>query len=312
MPAQLQRVNRPDTRMDQDLYGFSAFPSRRPLLWPGGARVALWVVPIVELMDLIPPPGTFGPLPSSAEAPNVRNWSHRDYGSRVGIWRIMELLDRLGIKATAALNGPIAERYPVISEEALQRGWEIMAHGDYASTLITERMSEDDERSLIGRSRDAIQRATGRAPAGWLSPGMSESTRTPRLVAEAGFHYIADFANDDQPFRMMTTSGGLTAVPFSIEVNDEIVLVERRRTAWELAQTARDHFDAIYEDATKAGTGVVMCLPLHAYLSGQPFRIKYVEEILNHVLSYDGVWAVTGSEIADYYEQNTPPDTRSI
>jgi peptidoglycan/xylan/chitin deacetylase (PgdA/CDA1 family) len=304
MTAPLQRVNRPDTRMDQDLYAFSAFPSRKPLHWPANAKVALWVPAIVEFMELVPPAGAFGPLPSSPEAPNVRNWSHRDYGNRAGIWRIMEVLDRYGMRGTAAINSSAAERYPEIVEEALKRKWEIMAHGEFASTMITERMPEDEEGALIMRSRDAVQRVSGRAPEGWLSPGMSQSTRTPRLVAEAGFRYIADFANDDQPFSVSTPAGSLTAVPFSIEVNDEIVIVERRRTAWEFAQTAKDHFDAIYSDATEAGTGVVMCLPVHAYLTGQPFRIKYLDEILRHILAYDGVWAAIGSEIAARYKEN--------
>jgi peptidoglycan/xylan/chitin deacetylase (PgdA/CDA1 family) len=303
MPAQLWRVNRADTRMDQDLYRFSAFPTRKPFLWPGGAHVALWVLPAVEFMELVPAPGTFGPLPSSNDAPNVRNWSHRDYGNRFGVWRIMEVLQRHGVPGTIAANSAAVERYPSIVEEAQRLDWEMMASGEFASTLISERMPEDRERDLIARSRETIARIAGRSPTGWLSPGMNESTRTPRLVAEAGFTYIADFANDDQPFTIKTPAGRLTAVPNSIEVNDEIVLVERRRTAWEFAQTGRDHFDAIYADAVATGTGVVMCIALHAYLMGQPFRIKYLDEMLAHILSYDGVWPATGSQIAEYYEQ---------
>jgi len=166
-------------------------------------------------------------------------------------------------------------------------------------------MPVEEERALIVRSRDAIARAAGAPPSGWLSPGLSESTRTPGLLAESGFTYVADFANDDQPFRLNVTSGRLVAVPYSIEVNDEVVIVQRNRTAWEFAQTARDHFDAVYADARAAGTGVVMCLALHAYLMGQPLRIKYLDEILAHILSYDGVWAATGSEIAQSYAQQS-------
>jgi peptidoglycan/xylan/chitin deacetylase (PgdA/CDA1 family) len=278
--------------MDQDWYSFSAFPVRRPLRWPGGAAIALWVVPSVEYMQLVLPSGNFGPLQSSSGAPNVRNWSHHDYGNRVGIWRIMEVLDRYGIRATAAVNSSVAERYPTIIEESLKRGWEIMAHGEYASSWISERMSADEERALIGRSRDSIERATGIRPMGWLSPGLNESTRTPGLVAEAGFIYLSDFVNDDQPFDMIVPSGRLTAVPYSIEVNDEVAIVQRNRTAWEFARTAEDHFDAIYADARSAGTGLVMCLAL---------RIKYLDQILSHILSFDGVWVATGGEIVEAY-----------
>lgn len=301
MPGQLDRVILPSTRMDQDWYEFSAFPVRKRLTWPGNATVALWVVPSIELIDLTPPSGTFGAPPSSEQAPNVRNWSHRDYGNRVGIWRIMEVLDRHGIKATAAVNSSVAEHYPAIIDASVARGWEIMAHGEYASSWITERMPEDQERALITSSRDSIQRVAGVQPKGWLSPGLSESTRTPGLVAEAGFTYLADFVNDDQPFNINVQSGTLTAIPYSIEVNDEVAIVQRNRTVWEFAQAAKDHFDAIYEDARAADTGVVMCLALHAYLIGQPMRIKYLDEVLAHILSYDGVWPVTGSEIAESY-----------
>src|SRR5439155_6651381 len=143
------RVIRPATRMDQDWYGFSAFPARKPLRWPGDARVALWIVPAVELMDLVAPEGSFGPLQSATEAPNVRNWSHRDYGNRVGIWRIMEVLDKYGLRATAAVNASVAERYLDIIEESLERGWEMMAHGEYASRMITELMPVAEETARI-------------------------------------------------------------------------------------------------------------------------------------------------------------------
>jgi hypothetical protein len=136
---------------------------------------------------------------------------------------------------------------------------------------------------------------------GWLSPGLNESTRTPGLVAEAGFIYLSDFVNDDQPFDMIVPSGRLTAVPYSIEVNDEVAIVQRNRTAWEFARTAEDHFDAIYADARSAGTGLVMCLALHARLTGQPLRIKYLDQILSHILSFDGVWVATGGEIVEAY-----------
>lgn len=302
MMQHLDRVVRDDTRMDQGWYSFSAFPARQPLRWPGGARVALWIAVSVEFMDLVPPEGAFSPLVSTQKAPAVRNWSQRDYGNRVGIWRIMDVLDRYGLRATAAVNSSAAERYPDIVEESLKRDWEIMAHGEFATRLITERMPAGEERSLIARSRDALARATGSPPAGWLSPGLSESTRTPALLAEAGFTYTADWANDDQPFSIHVPAGRLTAVPSTIEVNDEVVVVNRNRTSWEFEQTGKDHFDALYADAAAAGTGLVMCIALHAYCIGQPHRIKYFDGMLAHIMSHAGVWPATGGEIAAHYE----------
>jgi allantoinase len=249
MPENLERVILPSSRMDQDWYDFSAFPTRAPIVWPGGARVALWIVPSLEFMDLVPEDNAWGLMPSSAAAPNVRNWSHRDYGNRVGIWRIMEVLDRHGLRATAAINAEVCKLYPDIVEASLQRGWEIMAHGELASRMITERMPVDEERALIARSRDAVAKATGKPPAGWLSPGLSESTRTPGLLAEAGFTYTADWVNDDQPFRLKVNDGRLIAVPYSVDVNDETVIVSNTRSAWDFAQAGKDHFDALYADA---------------------------------------------------------------
>ena len=304
MPGQLERVIRSTTRMDQEWYNFSAFPSRAPLQWPGGARVALWIVPSIELMELVPPAGAFSSMASTLEAPNVRNWSHRDYGNRVGIWRVMEVLDKYGLRATAAVNAIVCERYPDIVEESLERGWEIMAHGEVASRMITERMPVEEERELISRSRDVIAAATGAPPAGWLSPQLSESTRTPGLLAEAGFTYTADWANDDQPFRMNVATGELIAVPYSIEVNDEAVIFNHNRTAWEFEQIGKDHFDAIYADAAATGTGLVICIALHPYCIGQPFRIKYLDQMLAHIMSHASVWPATGSEIARHFAED--------
>jgi peptidoglycan/xylan/chitin deacetylase (PgdA/CDA1 family) len=288
--------------MDQEWYSYSAFPGRRPIHWPGGARVALWIVPSIEFMEVVPPedfPRMYSAVPGQ---PDIRNSSHRDYGNRIGIWRIMEVLDRYGLRATAGVNSSVCRLYPEIVEESLKRDWEIMAHGEFATRIISGRMPVDQERELIARSREVLTAATGRPPAGWLGPSISESANTPGLLAEAGFTYTADWCNDDQPFRFEVPSGKLFAVPYSFDVNDFEVIVEQRHTAWEFERVGRDQFDALYEDAKSADTGVVMCIALHPFCIGQPFRIKYLDQMLSHITSFGGIWAATGSEIAQYYE----------
>lgn len=301
MSSQLGRVINPSTRMDQEWFSFSAFPTRRPIKWPNRARVALWIVPAVEYLDVVPPEGWWKPdaFPTGLD---VRSWSHRDYGNRVGIWRVMETLDKFGLRGTSAVNSIICERYPDIVEESLKRGWEIMAHGEVNTRVITSQLPPDQERDLIAHSREAIKSLTGKLPAGWLSPQLGESKNTPGLVAEAGFTYIADWCNDDQPYPVHVRSGQLVAVPYSVEVNDLAVIVNQNQTAWQFEQVGKDHFDQLYEES--AQTGMVMCIGLHPYCIGQPFRIKYLEGLLSHIMSHSGVWAATGSEIADYYYAN--------
>jgi peptidoglycan/xylan/chitin deacetylase (PgdA/CDA1 family) len=252
-------------------------------------------------MDVIQPEGSPKMYGGITGQPDVRNSSHRDYGNRVGVWRVMEALDQYGLRATAALNSRVCELYPDVVEESLKRGWEIMAHGEYATRMITARMPIDQERELIARSRDAITAATGKAPAGWLSPGVSESPNTPGLLAEAGFTYTGDWCNDDQPFRFRVPTGKLTGVPYTLAVNDFEVIVDQKHTPWEFEQAGRDHFDALYEEAAAEGTGFVMCIALHTFCIVQPFRIKYLEQMLAHIMGHAGVWAATGIEIAEYF-----------
>jgi len=302
MPTAIDRTIFPSTRMDQEWYPYSAFPTRRPISWFGGARVALWVSVALEAMDVLHPedyPAVNVPLLGQ---PSVRNASELDYGNRVGFWRVMDALDRYGIRGTAAVGAMVAARYPDVIEESLKRGWEIMAHGTSGTEIITGKTAVEDERAIIKAGRDAIAAATGSAPKGWLSTAVSESTMTPALLAEAGFHYTADWCNDDQPYRMIVPSGSLLTVPYSLAVNDVEVMMEQRHTPWEFEQAGRDHFDSLYEEARATGTGFAMCIALHPFCIGQPYRIKYLEQTLEHIMSFAGVWPVTAGEIVAAYE----------
>jgi peptidoglycan/xylan/chitin deacetylase (PgdA/CDA1 family) len=307
MPNPTERVLLPATRMDQAWYAYSPFPDRQPLRWPQGARIALWVSVSLECMDPLHPaeyPGSNVPILGQ---PTVRNASELDYGNRVGVWRVMEALDRYGLRGTAAVDLLTAARYPEIVEESLKRDWEIMAHGEAGSHPITSKLSIDEERELIARSRDGIAAVTGCVPNGWMGAGGSESINTPGLLAEAGFSYTADWCNDDQPYRMNVEAGSLFALPYSMAVNDVDVIFEQHHTPWEFEQAGWDHFESLYEEARNAGTGFVMCVALHPFCIGQPYRIKYLEQMLEHIRSYAGVWPATGSEIVECYRGQTAP-----
>jgi len=286
LPANYNEVVvNPATRMDHGLYSWSAYPDRPKLVWPNGAKVALAVIINVEAVDVATNPV------------NLIGFSHRDYGPRVGLFRLMGILDDLGIKATVPLSDALITRSPRVVEEVLKRGWEIVGHGEKASAGLSSTMSEADEKAYIHASFAALKAATGSAPRGWLSPGNAESSRTLPLVAEVGFDYTLDWGNDDQPYDFIVPSGQLTALPYSVETSDAAVVQAQSHTPWEYEQAISDHLEGLLADPS----GSVMTLGLQANVSGQPFRSKYIKQFLTQASVTKGVWLATGSEIIDAY-----------
>lgn len=282
---------------------------REPISWPGGARIALWVIPNVEHYAIDKPSTSIYPLTSTL-APDVLNYSWRDYGPRVGVWRMMEVLDRHGIRGTVALNSDVCKVNPQIVEEGMKRGWEFMGHGINNSNLMAG-LEEDAERQVIETVLGTIEQATGQRPRGWLSPALTETFNTPDLLAEAGVRYVSDWVNDDQPYPMKVRSGTLVSMPYSIEVNDIPVFLAQGQSGPEFEQLLRDQFDVLYQEA--ASTGKVMSICLHPFLIGLPFRSLYLDRALDHIVSHGDVWLTTGGEIADYYiEEYLEGDRRHI
>lgn len=297
MPANRQRG------MDHEYYTFSPITARPPLHWPEGARLALWVVVHLEYFELdppaeaYPPPGTAGPLGSVF--PNYRVYSQREYGNRVGIWRVMKILDKYGLRATAAVNSAVCERYPFLISEAQKRHWEFIGHGTHASRMITSKMSEQEEAQLIQQCISTLQAATGKAPRGWLGPELGESLHTPRLVAAAGLRYLCDWPNDDQPYPLLVPQGQLISLPYTIELDDFNLFWLRNQPVQVYPQMVRDAFDRLYQEG--ATSGRILSLGLHPWLIGQPYRIKYLDEALAYICKYQGVWKTTGEEITNWY-----------
>jgi len=280
-----QVVVDPVTRMDQGFYRFSPYPDRPVLSWPVGAKVALSVIINVEAVDVVTNPV------------NLIGFSHRDYGPRVGLFRLMGILDALGIKATVPLSDVLIQRSPRVVEEILKRGWEIVGHGEKASLGLSSAMPEADEKAYIEASAAAIKAATGKAPRGWMGPGNAESSRTLPLLAAAGYDYTLDWGNDDQPYDFIVPTGKLTALPYSVETSDAAVIQAQSHTPWEFEQAVTDHLEGLLADSN----GSVMTLGLQANVSGQPFRAKYVRSFLQHALRKLGVWSATASEVIDAY-----------
>jgi peptidoglycan/xylan/chitin deacetylase (PgdA/CDA1 family) len=285
--------------MAAERYTYSPIVDRPRLTWPGGARVALWVVPNIEHYEYLPRIRVRNPWPRMPH-PDVLGYSIRDYGNRVGVWRMFEVMDRHRIRCTVSLNLANFEHYPEIFAACEARCWDYMCHGIY-NTQYHWDLPEDEERALIAENVATFRHLTGRQLAGWFSPGVSNTLNTPDLVAEAGIRYSADFYHDDQPTPLRVRRGRLISVPYSMDLNDA-VLYRYSTEGEEFARMVIDHFDQVYREG--AVQGRVMCIALHPYMMGQPQRIRHLDRALSHIMSHDLVWQATGAEIADWYIAN--------
>ncbi|MCA1405405.1 polysaccharide deacetylase family protein [Ensifer sp. IC3342] len=281
-------------------FDYSAIVDRPPLRWPGGARIAVWVVPNIEHFLFDRPSSSITQL-TAGFVPDVLNYSWRDFGTRVGIWRLMEVMEKYGVKGTVALNSDVCDHYPRIIEAGKALGWEWMGHGTNNSTMINGQ-PEEEERQIVRTVVETIERSTGKRPRGWLSPGLTESHRSLDLLAEAGVEYVANWVNDEQPYPMRVKNGSMLSLPYSVEINDFAAFLEQGQSGEAFAQTIRDQFDVLYEDGAK--TGRVMAICLHPFLIGHPHRSKHFERALAHITSRREVWVATGGEIADWYKTN--------
>jgi peptidoglycan/xylan/chitin deacetylase (PgdA/CDA1 family) len=277
---------------------YSPLPTRPPLGWPGGARIALWVVPNIEHYEYMPPQGQMrDPWPRMPH-PDILNYGLRDYGNRAGLWRMLDVFDKHGVRATMSLNLAVYEHYPQIMDACEGRGYDLLCHGLY-NTRYLWGLPEYEERAIIADCVATWKRLTGRMIPGWFSPVGSYTVNTPDLVAEAGIPYYSDWNHDDQPTPLRTRSGKtLISVPYQMDINDAMT----SRTpidGEEFARLTMDHFDCLYRES--AFHGRVMCIALHPYIMGLPHRIGHLDRALRHILGHEGVWMATGKEIADWY-----------
>jgi peptidoglycan/xylan/chitin deacetylase (PgdA/CDA1 family) len=281
--------------MDNPLYDDSPIVDRPPLSWPDGKRLAFYVALNVEHYQVDHPstsifPGTAGLVPD----PLNHGW--RDYGPRVGIWRMVRTMDELGLRASVMLNSRVCQQYPRIIEAGRERDWAWIAHGRDNSTLEQD-VPVEQESEYLAEVVDEIERATGRRPRGWLGPALTESPRTPQLLADLGLRYLLDWCNDDQPYRLNV--GNLLSVPYAIELNDLTLFNGKGFTGPQFRDAVIDQFDQLH--AESADSGRVMALCLHPFVVNQPFRHKYLVQALEHVVGHSDVWLTTSDEIAEHY-----------
>jgi allantoinase len=286
--------------MDISDYGpFRYVPinDRPKLNFPNGAHVAVWVIPNIEFFPLST--GLSGhPSEGKGVAPTVRPWAQRDYGNRIGIWRIMDVLNKLGIRASATLNSDVCLHHPQIVKAGAALGWEFLGHNETNTKRLTE-MDPETELRTIQTCVARIQEISGTRPVGWLGSALAETWHTLDHLISEGFEYVADWVNDDQPYTMTLGERSIISVPYSYEVNDSPFFYYRNGSVEEFEKLMKRQFDVLYEEGAQSGRVMAICL--HPFIIGVPHRIKALESALRYIKSHDKVWFATGSEIARHY-----------
>ena len=284
--------------MDHALYPWSSLFARPPVVWPGGAKVAVCCVVSLEYFPLVPSDAPFrAPGHMQTPYPDYRHYTVRDYGSRVGAYRLLDAFAKAGTRAAFAANAAIVERYPSLIEDIVAAGHEIVAHSTDMNGTIATGLDEAAERALIAASLDMLGRVAGARPRGWLSIARSESWNTPRLLAEAGLDYLCDWPNDELPYRMTTGAGGIVNLPLNHELSDRQIIATQQQSADSYAEQIRDAFDWLAAEAERFGGRM---LPLHVtpYIIGLPYRIAAFERLLVD-LAERGAWFARCDELLD-------------
>ncbi len=281
----------------RDRAPFSAIVDRPPLKLPNGARVVIWTIVNLEVWDIAHPMARqVVPAPTGASLlPDVPNWSWHEYGMRVGFWRFYRLYGSLGIRPTLALNARVCLDYPRVAEACRDAGWEFTAHSFEQGPIHNVK----DQPAMIARSLDTIEKFTGKRPLGWLGPGLTETLETPEHLAAAGIRYIGDWVYDDEPTEIRTAGGPLVTLPYSVETNDIPMMIVQHHEAAYWTRKCIDAFERYYLEGAERAK--IMAIAIHPYISGQPFRIKYLEQVYEHIARYPDVVHWNGEHILEWY-----------
>ncbi len=287
-------------------YQYSPLIERPDFNWPDGKRLAFYVALNVEHFEF---GGKHGHTPTAlGPPPDPRNYAWRDYGLRVGIWRVFDLMEQLRLPLCHLINSTVSERYPQIVARIAQRGDEIVGHGRTNSERQAD-LEEAGESALIREATETLTRIHGHAPQGWMGPWISESAATPDLLKEAGYSYLLDWPADDQPFWMRTRAGPLLSVPYPIEINDSPTMLSRMQSATDFGQMIVDQFEVMLEYSQRHP--LVCGVSLHTFVAGQPFRFAQLRKALHYIVNHpmrQNVWFTQPGEIAAY-ARGLPPGT---
>jgi allantoinase len=280
----------------QTRYRYSAIRHRQPFSWPNGAGLALYFALGVEEYSF--GEGLTENLVSGATHPDVLNSSWRDYGNRVGAWRVLDAFREYGIPLPILLNSAACESAPGLVKAARDQGSELIAHG-YSNSDTLQGLSEQEEAAYVARVTRQIQESAGEAVAGWSSPWIVETDHTLDLLQEAGYRYVLDFCMDDQPVWLRTRQGQILSVPYSQEINDSSSIIGRQASADEFSRMIIDQFEEMRR--SRGEQALVMSVVIHAFISGQPFRLRALRRAIEHILGAgEKLWIAQPGEIARY------------
>ena len=283
--------------MSNPFYSYSPIVDRPARRLPDGKRIAVWVGLNIEHYEYGKQALSVAQF-TAGLTPDPLNFGWREYGPRVGVWRMIEMFDRLGIQPTAILNSEVIEQHPAIIEAGVERGWAWVGHGKNNSTWQVG-MEREQERSYLMEVADRIESATGKRPRGWLGPSLTAGPETNDLLAEVGYDYCLDWGVDDLPFPFDVADGTLISVPYSTELNDIPFYVLHGQSGPDFKQALIDQFDQMYAEGETRPR--VMGFGLHPFLTGQPYRLRYVAEALEHMARHEDVWFTNADEIAAWY-----------
>ena len=290
------------------LYDYVALPDRKPLRWPDGARLALIFTINIEYWEMTRDtpeplyPGGPATIPHvlPGNVPDTANWTWREYGQRIGVWRIIDVFDKAGVPTTCTMNALTGMERRRIIDAVNERGWEIVAHNFAQNDILSFYAGDPDaEREVIRRTLEAVEEAIGRPAKGWLSSSLRSTHETPHILKELGLVFQACYLNDDQPYLLNTRHGPLVSIPYSNDINDFHVFSRGAMTTQSAFEMFREQFDQLYREG--ADTGRIMNLGMHPHVIGQAYAIRALRDFVDYVKQFEGVWFATREKIASWY-----------
>ena len=288
--------------MDHDHYPYSIMHQRPPVNWPDGNKLLIWPVISLEYFPMVPSDDPFrAPGHMQTAYPDYRHYTAREYGTRIGIYRLLGAFEKVGAKISVAANSVIAERYPELIEDIMAGGHEIIAHSSDMNGTIASGMAEADERALINGSLDVLEKATGTRPRGWLSIARSQSFNTADLLAEAGVDYMCDWVNDELPYAFQTKAGEITNIPLNHELSDRQIINVQQQSVDSYAQSINDAASWLLSEAETYG-GRILPMHLTPYIMGLPYRIGVFEKLVEDLSQRGGVDFARGVTIVDSWK----------
>jgi len=283
---------------DHDLYAWSNLHQRPPVTWPQGS-VAVWLCVSLEWFPITPDGPFKAPGHMVTPYPDYRHYTSRDYGNRIGVWRMLDAFAAAGVKASFATNAAIAERYPELIVAIQDGGHEIIAHSTDMNGTIDSSLSDKEERALIGDALARLDKAIGARPKGWLSIARQQSFRTLDILRDEGLTYCCDWVNDELPYRF---SNGLIDLPLNHELSDRTIITVQQKSAKSWAQSMNDAFDWLAKEAQQCGSGRMLPIHLTPYIMGLPYRIGALEQLLADFAQRSEAWFARGDEIVTAWE----------